>query len=78
MGGPREDHAKESKSERERQTPGHITYMSNLKYDTNELFLQNRNRPTDIENILVVTKTERDMGEREIRRLGLTDTPYYI
>ena len=50
--------------------------MSNLKYDTNELFLQNRNRPTDIEIILVVTKTERDMGEREIRRLGLTDTLY--
>ena len=29
-------HTKRSKSERERQIPDHITYMWNLKYDTNE------------------------------------------
>ena len=36
MDGPRDDHTKESKSERERQIPYGITYMWNLKYDTNK------------------------------------------
>ena len=34
--GPRDYHTKWSKSERERQIPYDITYMWNLKYDTNE------------------------------------------
>ena len=37
MEGPRDNHTKWSKSERERQTPCDITYIWNLKYDTNEL-----------------------------------------
>ena len=37
MDGPRDYHTKQSKSERERQTPYDITYVWNLKYDTNEL-----------------------------------------
>ena len=36
MDGPRDYHTKRSKSERERQTPYDLTYMWNLKYDTNE------------------------------------------
>ena len=36
MDGPRDYHTKRSKSERERQIPYDITYMWNLKYDTNE------------------------------------------
>ena len=36
MDGPRDYHTKLSKSERERQIPYDITYMWNLKYDTNE------------------------------------------
>ena len=32
----RDDHTKWSKSERERQIPYDITYMRNLKYETNE------------------------------------------
>ena len=36
MDGPRDYHTKWSKSERERQIPYDITYMCNLKYDTNE------------------------------------------
>ena len=55
MDGPRDDHTKWSKSERERQIPYDITYMRNLKYYTNEL-LWNRNRLTNIENRLVVAK----------------------
>ena len=37
MDGPRAYYTKWSKSERERQIPYKITYMWNLKYDTNEL-----------------------------------------
>ena len=55
MDGPRDYHTKWNKSERERQIPYDVTYMWNLKYDTNEL-LWNRNRLTDIENRLVVAK----------------------
>ena len=37
MNGPRDHHIKCSRSDRERQIPGDIIYMWNLKYDTNEL-----------------------------------------
>ena len=37
MNGPRDDHTKSRKTERERQISHDITYMWNLKYDTNEL-----------------------------------------
>ena len=40
MGGPKDYHTKPSKSERERQIPYDITYMWNLKYDTNELIYE--------------------------------------
>ena len=36
MNGPREYHTRLIKSERERQIAHDITYMWNLKYDTNE------------------------------------------
>ena len=36
MDATRDYHTKLSKSERERQVPFDITYMWNLKYDTNE------------------------------------------
>ena len=37
MDGPRDYHTKWSKSDREREISYDITYMCNLKYDTNEL-----------------------------------------
>ena len=41
--------------------------------------MQNRNRVTDIENKLVVTKGERKWGrEKEIKSLALTYTHYYL
>ena len=40
-------------------------------------YLQNRNRVTDVENKLMVTKGER-RGEGYIGRLGLTSTHYYM
>ena len=36
MDGPRDHHAKQSKSEREREIPYDITYMWNLKYKAND------------------------------------------
>ena len=39
MDGPRDYHTKWSRSERERQI-SYITYMQNLKYDTNELIYE--------------------------------------
>ena len=40
MDGPREDHTGWSKSEREKQAPYGITYMWNLKCNTNELIYE--------------------------------------
>ena len=60
MDGPRNDHTKWSKSDRERQISCDITHMWNLicfkwyKWT----YLQNRNKLTDIENKLMVTKGE--------------------
>ena len=50
--------------------------MWNLKYDTNDL--QNRNRLTDVENKLRVTKGERGWGRDKLGSLGLAYTNYYI
>ena len=38
-------------------------------------YFQNR-RPADIENKFMATKRKGEWGERQIRRLGLTDTHY--
>ena len=49
MDGPRDYHAKWSKPDRERQISYDITCMWNLKKMIQMNFLQNRNRPTNIE-----------------------------
>ena len=41
----RDHHTKWSKSERERQIPYDVTYMLNLKYDTNELIYKTETDP---------------------------------
>ena len=64
LDGPRHDHTKWRCD---------ITYMWNLKYDTNEFYLQNRNWLTDTENRPVVA-----VGEGRIGSLGFTDANYYI
>ena len=56
MDGSREDYMKWTKSHRERQIPCDIIYMWNPKYDTDKLFLQNRNRLLDIENKIKLPK----------------------
>ena len=55
MDGPRGSHTELSKSDRERQIYD-ITYMWNLKKGYKWTYLQNRNRVTDVENKLMVTK----------------------
>jgi len=49
--GPRDYHTKQRKSEKDRQI-SYITYMYNLKYDTNEPIYET-NRLTDMEKRLV-------------------------
>ena len=52
-------------SDRERQIQYVFTYVRNLKNETNEWILQNRNR-LDAENKLVVTSWERKGGSSKI------------
>ena len=62
MDGPRDCHTEWNKSDREREI-SYIAYMRDLqRNDTNELVLQNRNRLTDLENELTVTKGQRVGG----------------
>ena len=68
----REYHMKWSKSDRERQILDDITYMRNLKNNTND-FIYKTEQTQRHRKQLMVTK-----GEREIRSMGLTDTHYYI
>ena len=40
-------------------------------------YLQNRNRSTDTENKLMVTKGEQELGRDKLGGMGVTDTQYY-
>ena len=64
MDGPRDYHIKWSKSDRERQISYDITCLWNLKKKKRYkwTYIQNRNRPTDIEDKLTVTKGDRVGG----------------
>ena len=64
MDGPRDDHTKRSKSDRERQISYDITHMWNLKNDTNELTYNTETRLEDFKNKLMVTKRESGGGAR--------------
>ena len=55
MDGPRDCHTEWSKSDTERQI-SYIAYMWNLKKMVQMNYLQNRNRVTDVENKLMVTR----------------------
>ena len=60
MDGPRDCHTEWSKSEKNKYHD--IVYMWNLKKCHKWTYLQNRNRLTDIDNKLMVTKGERGGG----------------
>ena len=57
MAGPRNDHTKRNKPERERQTLFDATYIWNLKYDTDEP-VHETNRIRGIHTRLVVASRE--------------------
>ena len=62
MNGSRVYHIKGNKWDRERQIPYDVTYMWNLKKRYKWMYIQNRNRPTDIEHKLMIAKGE-GLGE---------------
>ena len=76
MDGPRDDHTKWNKSNRERQILYDITSVWNLNKWYKWTYLQNRNILPDTENKFMIIKG--DVREREIRSLKLTYTHYYI
>ena len=65
----------EVQSDRERQISYDIAWMWNLKKCYKWTYLQNRNRVTDVENKLMVTRGESGVGGRD--KLGLTYTLMY-
>ena len=71
MNGPRNCHAEWSKSNRERQISYDITYMWNLKYDTNEPIYERETEQTG-------GCQRRELKEGCSGRLGLADVNYYI
>ena len=75
MDGPR-DYTKQSKSERETQIP-YITYMWNLKHDTNELIYETETDSQTQRTDMWLPRGRQD-GEGWIGCLGLADAKYYI
>ena len=74
MDAPKDYHTKWSKSERERQIPYDITYMENLKYDTNApIYETGKDSPENS----VIARGRRG-GERWTGNLGLVDANCYI
>ena len=60
MDGPRDYHTKWSKPDREQQIRCYCLYVESKKKKWYKwTYIQNRNRPTDIENKLMLTKGER-------------------
>ena len=58
MNGPRDYHIKWGNPDRKRQISYDIAYIYKLKNIYKWIYLENRNKPIDIENKLVVTKGE--------------------
>ena len=75
MDGPRDYHTKWNKSERERQIPYDITYMWNLKYDTNEHIYGTE---TDSQRAQTCGRQGGRGGGGWMGSLGLADANYYI
>ena len=71
MGGPRDDHTKRNKSERERQIPYDITYMWNLKHNTN-ISMKQKQTHRQREQTCGCQGGE-GVGEERIGSLGLAD-----
>ena len=66
-----------NKSERKRQIPYDITYMWNLKYDTNELICETET-DSQTQRIDLWLPRGRGGGEGWIGSLGLADATYNV
>ena len=77
MDGPRDYRTKWSKSERERQIPYDITYIWNLKYDTNEPIYETETDSRTQRTDFWLPKGS-GVGEGWTGSLGLVDANYYI
>ena len=75
MDATRDSHTKRSKSDRERQIPYYITYMGDLKHDTNELIYET---DSQTERTDLWLPRGRGAGEGWTGNLGLADANYYI
>ena len=62
MDGPRDCHTEWSKADRERQISYDAAHMWNLKKGYKWIYIQNRNRITDVENKRMVTRGEGGEG----------------
>ena len=76
MDGSRNHHTKWSKSERKRQIPYDITYMWNLKYNTNEHVYETK--PHRHGEQTCGFQGGEGIGEGRIGSLRLADANYYI
>ena len=73
MDGPRDYHTKQS--QKRKRMPYEVTFMWNLKYDTNEfIYKSGPGSQTEICGF----QGEQDMGKDWIGSLGLADANYYI
>ena len=66
MDGPRDDHTKQSKSERRKTNAIYHLYVESKKNDTYELIYKAGTRVTDIENKFIVTKREAGEGRNKL------------
>ena len=77
MGGPRDYHTKQNKSDRERQIPYDITYMWNLKYDTNQYTYKTKTDSQTQRTVLWVPRWEEEVGRGRNGGLGLAEANSY-
>ena len=59
MAGPRDDHTKQSKPDRERQISWYRLYVGSKKYDTNELIYKTENKKKKIQMSLYIKQTQK-------------------
>ena len=77
MDGPRDAHTKQSESDQERQVSCDITYMWNLKYDTNELIHGTETDSQTQRTDLWLPRRMR-MGKGWCKSLGLANANYHV
>ena len=77
MDGPRDYRTKQHKSESERQIPYDITYMWNLKFDTNQHIYETKT-DSHTQRAQRLESGRGGVGEGWIESLGLADANWYI